>query len=685
MKATIQRIFHFGQWSVFAKIMFSSLAIIFLIILSFAIYFLPKIKDNIIENKQRGLRNALECVVTQIEHLDIQVNQGLLTLEEAQEKAVEIVSVTRFNEKRDYMYANDLAGYCRASSVQENIGTFVANSTDYFGQDTHQTYVNLAHSPEQGGYTFFSWKIKDPNFRDSILVTRMYCMEFFEPWGWYFVNGMSMVDPRIDDDIQSEVIALRNTFYGVLLIIAIIALGISYWSAGYIRKRILQLTSITREVSRGNLDTSFGFMEQQCTLTNTGDPSQHANTSPQHTDEVGQMAIAMKDMLWGLKEKARFAQRIGENDLEANFKTQSENDVLGKALIDMRDNLKKARQEEQQRKKEDEKRNWDTQGQALFADIIRQNSSNMEELCYAVLKKLIQYVDANQGGVFIYNQEDHSHSQGILELTACYAFDRKKFVSKQIHPGEGLVGAVFLEKKTSYISNIPQDYINITSGLGGANPGYLLLVPLIYNEQVFGVIELASFKPLEEYQIRFTEKLAENVASSISTVKISTRTAYLLEQSQQQAEEMRAQEEEMRQNMEEMQATQEEMARKEQTFKDTQQALDKMCSILEINPQGNITHANDNFCKATGYSLNEIKGKPHRILLPEDSLEVMQAYSQYWDNLQNGQTQSAVFKRKDKSGSSFTVKGLSNPVMDHNGNMEKVIEITIELDQTTEE
>lgn len=281
----------------------------------------------------------------------------------------------------------------------------------------------------------------------------------------------------------------------------------------------------------------------------------------ERNDEIGEMAAALNALIRGLKETTDFSIEIGKGNFDSPFVPLSEEDDLGNALLEMRTNLKRATEEEARRKKEDDQRNWATQGIAKFGDILRQNNDNLEKLSYDVISNLVKYCDANQGGLFIVNDDDEDNK--FIEMAAAYAFNRKKFLEKKIEMGVGLVGRAVQEAETIYITDVPNDYININSGLGDENPKSILIVPLVVNDQVYGVIEMASFKEFEKYQIEFVEKIGENIASTLSSVKVNIRTAELLERTKQQAEEMRAQEEEMRQNMEELQATQEESARRE--------------------------------------------------------------------------------------------------------------------------
>jgi methyl-accepting chemotaxis protein len=218
----------------------------------------------------------------------------------------------------------------------------------------------------------------------------------------------------------------------------------------------------------------------------------------------------------------------------------------------MRQSLLVANEREQQEK-------FKTLGLAEVSEILRA-THDLHELAEKVIVKLVKYMKANQGGLFILHEENGD--EGHLELAACYAYDRKKFLQKSVQVGEGLVGQAVLERDVIYLTEVPANYISIKSGLGGANPRSILIVPLVVNDKIEGVIELASFNLFQPFEIEFMQKLGESIASTIASVKINERTKHLLEESQIQSEQMRAQEEEMRQNMEEIAATQEEMQRK---------------------------------------------------------------------------------------------------------------------------
>ncbi|MDW7692257.1 GAF domain-containing protein [Flammeovirgaceae bacterium SG7u.111] len=241
--------------------------------------------------------------------------------------------------------------------------------------------------------------------------------------------------------------------------------------------------------------------------------------------------------------------------------------------------LKEYISKQEEYKKEEEKQQWVSVGLSQINEVLRNNNEELAKLSDVVIKQLVKYLDANQGGLFISNGKDGDGE--VLELQTCYAYERKKYLQKEILPGEGLVGQCFIEKEPIYMTEIPEDYMEITSGLGKSTPKNIIIVPLIYNERVVGVIELASFNVMEEYKLLFVEKVAEGIASVVSNARVNEKTKMLLEDTQQQAEELRTREEEMRQNMEELQATQEAMQRKQQELEEMKLAFEKKTEALE--------------------------------------------------------------------------------------------------------
>jgi putative methionine-R-sulfoxide reductase with GAF domain len=270
-------------------------------------------------------------------------------------------------------------------------------------------------------------------------------------------------------------------------------------------------------------------------------------------DELTPIAIAVNQLTTHLLEVKNFALQVGQGNFDSEFKAFNTESDLGSALVQMRESLKSVSEEEK-------KRAWGINGLAMFSKLLRDNSQDFTQLCTMVIQELAKYVHAQQGG--IYTVSDGLDDKKLI-LRSWYAYERKKYREKTVEIGEGVLGEAFREKQTVYMKKLPENYLKITSGLGEAEAGCLLVVPLKVNEEVEGMIEIAAFIPFEPYQIEFIEKVCESVASTLISVKINEKTKQLLENAQISGEMLRAQEEEMRQNMEELQATQEALHRKE--------------------------------------------------------------------------------------------------------------------------
>jgi len=333
--------------------------------------------------------------------------------------------------------------------------------------------------------------------------------------------------------------ALFSKLTIILILMLLLVIAVSLYSMRFAKQSVtsplLKLSNVISEVAKGNVNS--------------------INKSDRE-DEIGLMQNAISDMVDGLKQKVEFSAEIGKGNYQAELKGISEEDKLGNALVQMRNNLKIAAAGDFQR-------NWTATGLAELAIILRENYTD-EKLFYNTVNHfLIKYCKANQGALFVLNEDKDSR---YIELVSCFAYDKKKFLEKRIEIGEGLVGQCFVEKDFIYLTDVPESYTHITSGLGEATARCVVLVPLLVNENINGVIELASFTPLETFEVEFLKKAAESLSSTISSLKVNLKTARLLEQTNLQAEGMKAQEEEMRQNLEEMQATQEDFLQKEQNY-----------------------------------------------------------------------------------------------------------------------
>jgi methyl-accepting chemotaxis protein len=388
------------------------------------------------------------------------------------------------------------------------------------------------------------------------------------------------------------------------------------------------------------------------------------------TTSEASKSIILRRQLLNVKNNIAFADNMSKGNLNVDYTVTDDADELGKSLKVMQESLRKSGEREMEDR-------FVTVGITKISDIIRQHGNDPKALSDEFVKGIVKYVNLNQGALFVHEEDENEGA--YLKLAACYAYDRKKHQQMRVNLGEGLVGQCFLEKDEIYITAVPSNYTKITSGLGEATPSCILIVPVKTQDEVVGVIELASFKTLKPYEKLFIHKAAENIASAIISSRTTERIKRLLTESQQRGEELRSQEEEMRQNMEELSATQEEMNRKSLETENRMSAIEESgIASIEFNLDGTIITANRHFLELMGYSLHEIKDKHHRMFV-DGEIGRSQEYADFWTDLRNGIARPGEYKRVTKSGSPVYIKGSYSIIRDQQGRPSKVLKLATDI------
>ena len=221
-------------------------------------------------------------------------------------------------------------------------------------------------------------------------------------------------------------------------------------------------------------------------------------------------------------------------------------------------------------------------------------------------------------------------------MRASYAYTRKKYLKAKFKFAEGLVGQAAAEKDTVLRTEIPDEYVTITSGiLGDQRPKCILIVPLITNEEVYGVLEFAGFRKFDPSQVKFVQELSLILARTIFNIKVNERTRKLLAESQEMSNELKEKQEVLRQNAEEMQATQEELKRSNQkleeqieevnrTQKRMQLLLENASEVITIYEEDeSIRYISPSVESILGYGQKEMIGKSDIDKVHPDHREIL--------------------------------------------------------------
>ncbi len=366
----------------------------------------------------------------------------------------------------------------------------------------------------------------------------------------------------------------------------------------------------------------------------------------------------------------KFANQIAEGELNSEFKP-AENDVMGEALLNMRNSLKSFVKNERLNK-------WQSDGVAQISDILV-SSESINTLSQQILNKVVSYLGAHQGIFYSLHKDSYKH-EPYLKATAAYAYDDIEKLEQKIMMGDGLVGQVAESQSPIYLKNPPPHFFKIKSAIGQASPQGLMILPLQLREDLVGVLEIALLRPLSQHERSFLEEISSRIAATMIALRSQEENKKLLEDSQEHAEQIASQEEEMRQNVEELTSTQEELAKQ---MRETEyiknevtaqlEALNLSALLIQLNESGRIISVNERVSDTIGRNEEDLDGlKLSKII---DDKEHLQSWEQTWKQVQLGEIGHLVFKSKRLDRSHSWIDLTIAPVRNKNKKIYKYIAI----------
>jgi signal transduction histidine kinase/CheY-like chemotaxis protein len=345
---------------------------------------------------------------------------------------------------------------------------------------------------------------------------------------------------------------LTAVVLGLALLIILSVITITFFLSKNIILPVMQIRELILQMSKGELP--------------------HLNMKiPKNA--VGEMGLALRALMDGLRRTSSFAKETGTGNFTYPFEPLSENDVQGKALMEMRDRLKEVSES-------DALRNWTTEGIALMGNILQKHSDNLEELTDEIVSTIVTYAEVQQAAVFLVEGDNSGASS--IEMKGYYALNNKMLTAKGYKLKEGLIGQCIASNQKIYMSDLEDPYFTIESGLGKSSTCCVAIIPLYAAGSVLGAIEIASVHELSQVKIDFLERIAEPVSLSIYSVKANLLTKQLLEESMKQADALSAQKQDLRWANEELTNKSKLLELSQEELKTQQEELKQMNAELEM-------------------------------------------------------------------------------------------------------
>ncbi|HEX9291690.1 MAG TPA: response regulator, partial [Anaeromyxobacteraceae bacterium] len=398
------------------------------------------------------------------------------------------------------------------------------------------------------------------------------------------VKGVAGIWEDLTDNVNSMASNLTAQVRGIATVVTAVAAG------DLERKLALEAKgeiAALADTINGMIDTLATFAEQvtgvarevgiEGKLGGQAKVPGAAGTWRDLTDNVNQLAANLTTQVRAIAE---VATAVTKGDLTRSIAVSAQGEVAA-----LKDNINQMIANLRATTQKNTEQDWLKTNLAKFTRML-QGQRDLETVSKLILKEVAPLVSAQQGVFYMLERQEE---QPYLKLLSSYAYRERKSLSNQFKLGEGLVGQCVLEKERILLTDVPEDYVKIGSGLGEAKPVNLVVIPVLFEGQVKAVIELASFYRFSEIHLAFLDQLTESIGIVLNTIAAGMRTEELLKQSQSLAEELQSQQQELTETnrrlesqAKSLQASEERLKTQQEELQQTNEELEERSRLLQV-------------------------------------------------------------------------------------------------------